>query len=359
MKSIDKYLGAGLARFWPAPASPRQSWRGPVLMIRPGGIGDAVHLIPLIKELKRRHPECPIDILAERRNAGVFNLCPGVRAVYRYDQPGELLRVLRSSYGVVIDTEQWHRLSAVTARMLRAPMKIGLATNERARMFTHPVAYSHNDYEVDTFLRMLAPLGIEEDLHLEGPWLQLSEAACRAAAKLLAADDTRPLIVLFPGASVIERRWGAEKFHAVAKWCQQQGLRIVVVGGKEDVRDAECIVGTLDVLNLAGRTTLEETASVLARAAVIVCGDTGLLHIAVGLDRPTVSLFGPGIASKWAPKGPQHVVLNKKSICSPCTRFGYTPSCPRGVRCMHDISVSEVTLGITKLLPLLASNGNP
>jgi len=52
----------------------------------------------------------------------------------------------------------------------------------------------------------------------------------------------------------------------------------------------------------------------------------------VGLGRPTVSLFGSGIAAKWAPRGPRHVVLNKDLHCSPCTRFGYTPPCPYGTR---------------------------
>jgi len=75
-----------------------------------------------------------------------------------------------------------------------------------------------------------------------------------------------------------------------------------------------------------------------------------VLHIAVGLGVPTVSLFGPGRAKKWAPRGERHVVISKELPCSPCTTFGNTPPCPYNVRCMSDITVDEVVNAVTMLL---------
>ncbi len=83
---------------------------------------------------------------------------------------------------------------------------------------------------------------------------------------------------------------------------------------------------------------------------MLVSGDSGVLHIAVGLNKPTVSLFGPGIAAKWAPRGEKHIVLNHHLDCSPCTRFGYTPSCSHGARCIQDITVEEVFTAVMTLL---------
>ena len=73
-----------------------------------------------------------------------------------------------------------------------------------------------------------------------------------------------------------------------------------------------------------------------------------------GLGVPTVSLFGPGIAKKWAPEGDRHVVLNRHLACSPCTRFGYTPKCPIQAQCMTGISVDDVVAAAGKLLKLQA-----
>lgn len=351
LKSLDHWLGSALARLLPKPSvSSLITQPKFILLIRPGGIGDSVHLVPAIHALRHNFPNVTIDILAERRNAGTFALCPGIRRVLLYDRPGELFKVLRNHYDVIIDTEQWHHLSAIVARLIRAPVKIGFATNERARLFTHGIPYSHDDYEADSFLHLLAPLGITADTCPEGDWLRVPEEAARSVASLIGQELQRSLVVLFPGASIAERRWGTERFRAVTQWCIEQGMRVVVVGGGGDREDGERIITGLNALNLAGRTSLAETAAILERAAVVVSGDSGILHIAVGLGRPTVSLFGSGIAAKWAPRGPRHIVLNKHLPCSPCTRFGTTPPCPHDNRCMREITVNEVTKAIDTVI---------
>jgi len=351
LKKLDGAVGPVVARCLPAPrrdARPLPLAR--LLLIRPGGIGDAVHLVPAVQAIRKNFPQAVIDILAERRNAGAFALCPEIRNVYLYDRPRQMLQVLRNRYDVVIDTEQWHRLSAVIARLVKAPFKIGYATNERVRLFTHAIPYSHDDYEVDSFLRLLGPLGVTKFAPSAEAWLQVPEAARQKVTRLLPDGDERPLVVLFPGASIAERRWGAERFREVAAWSLGRTLRVAVVGGEGDREEGERIAADLPVINLAGLTTLAETAAILERAAVVISGDSGILHIAVGLGRPTVSLFGSGIAAKWAPRGPRHVVLNRNLPCSPCTRFGYTPACPHAARCMREIVVDEVTAGIARLL---------
>jgi len=157
-------------------------------------------------------------------------------------------------------------------------------------------------------------------------------------------------VALFPGASIPERRWGATRFREVAKFLQARGIPVVVVGGRGERDDGESIIDGKYDLNLAGKTSLAETAAIIEISALLVSGDSGVLHIGVGLGKPTVSLFGPGIARKWAPRGDHHIVINKHFLCSPCTRFGYTPLCPINARCMADITVDEVSDAVLQLL---------
>jgi len=103
-------------------------------------------------------------------------------------------------------------------------------------------------------------------------------------------------------------------------------------------------------LNLAGMTSLSESAAIIQKSSLLLSGDSGVLHIAVGLGVPTVSLFGPGRVKKWAPRGDRHIVINKELPCSPCTSFGTTPPCPNKTRCMSDITVDEVVNAVTMLL---------
>ena len=350
MKKLDAWLGKFLVRILPhARLFALEEEYVKILLIRPGGIGDAIHLIPAINLLKAYYPDCTIDVLAESRNQGAFVLCRNIHEVFLYDKPIDLGAVLRRHYDVVVDTEQWHYLSAVVARMIKAPMKIGFGTNNRARMFTHAHAYSHDDYEAESFLRLCEPLGIGR-IPVPERYLELPADACASAGRLLSGCIEAPFVAIFPGASIYERRWGAERFRRVAEMLFSAGIKTVVVGGRDDSRQGDEIIAGGAGINLAGKTSLAETAAVIDRSALLISGDSGVLHMAVGLNKPTVSLFGPGRTRKWAPRGERHVVINRQLPCSPCTTFGTTPACKSDVSCMKTISIEQVVTGAMTLL---------
>lgn len=358
LKITDRIIGVFAARVLKSPVKHAVSHPfTSVLLIRPGGLGDAVHLLFSIRLLKNRYPDAAIDILAERRNASVFGLSPDIRKVLRYDVSSEFAAMLWSPYDIVIDTEQWHRLSAVVARVTKAGLRIGFDTNERRRMFNTSVPYAHDQYEVANFLRLLQPLGITP-VPVTVPWLMVPPTISGNAELLLAPFVKQQFVTIFPGASIPARRWGADRFREVALSLRSKGLGIVVVGGREDCATGDRICADGVGLNLAGKTSLAETAAVIDRSALLISGDSGILHIGVALGKPTVSLFGPGIAAKWAPRGERHIVLNRNLPCSPCTKFGTTPPCPDGVRCMAEITAQEVVAAVERLIfPAEAATG--
>lgn len=319
------------------------------LVIRPGGIGDAVLLAPMLTLLKKACPKANLTVLAERRNAAVFALVPSVDKVMRYDVPRELLATLSGSYDSVIDTEQSHYLSAIIAKLTGAPMTVGFATNKRKRLFSSPVRYVQESYEAESFLALLSPLGIRTPFAVP-PLLLLPHETARWARQLLAKSDISEFVAVFPGASIDERKWGVNNYRELVQRLSVGGVRTIIVGGREDVPSGNEIVSTGGGISLAGQTTLVESAAIVAQSSLLVSGDSGILHIAVGLGIPTVSLFGPGRAKKWAPRGDNHIVVNKHLPCSPCTTFGYTPKCHINARCMADISVDEVEQAVMTLL---------
>ena len=349
MKTLDAIIGRLAVSLLTTPVNFSMPGKmSSILIIRPGGIGDAVLLIPTVHAIKEKYPAAAITILAERRNSQVFALCADVDQVLHYDHPLELLTAIKGTYDVVIDTEQWHRLSAIVARLTRAPVLIGYATNERSRLFDIRIPYSQDDYESECFFNLAAPLGV---LHDQVPerFLEIPAAANANVSRILADLGGSNFVVIFPGASIAERRWGGDRFRQLAILLSSLGIPVVVIGGNVDKEQGEMIVAG-GGLNLAGRTSLVETAAIMDKSALLVSGDSGVLHIAAGLGKPTVSLFGPGRAGKWAPRGERHIVINKELPCSPCTTYGTTPACPIAAQCMRDISVDEVFNAITMQL---------
>ena len=121
------------------------------------------------------------------------------------------------------------------------------------------------------------------------------------------------VVILHPGASTPQRRWPAERFAAVARTLRAGGLRVVLTGTREELAIAERVARVAglpahDVL--AARTTLAELAEITAHARLVVCGDTGVAHLATAYGTPSVVLFGPMSPRLWGPPpGARHVAL--------------------------------------------------
>ncbi|MBP7145901.1 MAG: glycosyltransferase family 9 protein [Acidobacteria bacterium] len=343
-------VGLGLlprARRRPAaPAEPRR-----ILVIRPGGIGDAVLFIPMLQHLRKVWPDVQIDLLAERRNAGVVTGTGLFAEVLLYDKfPGGLARALRGRYDLVIDTEQYHCLSAVVAFLTGAPRRVGFGTNVRRRMLTDELPYDQEVYEVYSFLELArVATGREPEWDPQKPFYPLNAQALDYAGRVLAPLGERPIVAIHPGASIPQRRWDPQRYAALARMLAERGCGVVVLGAASDAATAGLVersLAGLPAVNVAGRCNLLQAAAIVSRVAVYISADSGVLHLAYAVGTPTVHLFGPGVLSKWGPPGSRFRTIAAPVPCSPCTRYGYTPPCCQGVVCMERITPEQVLAAV-------------
>jgi ADP-heptose:LPS heptosyltransferase len=200
------------------------------------------------------------------------------------------------------------------------------------------------------------------DEHEVRRWCRLVDeglgVVCDPDALDLAVPDVEPPVrdvaVVHPGAAFPGRRWPPDRFAAVARHLADAGLPVAVTGGPAE-RDLALAVAEAAGLGeeavLAGRTTSRELAAVVAAARVVVCGDTGVAHLATAYRRPSVVLFGPVSPALWGPPArPQHVVL----------WHGDGTGDPWGTTldpALAAITVEEVTTALDQLLPLASSGG--
>ena len=156
-----------------------------------------------------------------------------------------------------------------------------------------------------------------------------------------------PLAVLGPGAIYgPAKRWEAMRFAELGARLARRG-HAVAVCGTEAERDvcgavADSIAGHVRgagaVASLAGATTLAAQAGVCARAAVAVCNDSGLAHLAAAVGTRTVAIFGSTSSAWTAPLGARVRVVQHAPVCSPC----FQRACRIGFACLTAVSVDEV-----------------
>ncbi len=344
IKLIDKIFGDIFISFLPSKLDKLPDEINKILIIRPGGLGDAILLIPMIKKLQSSLPGIQINILAEKRNYKAFELINLPGDIYNYDNLEDYKYFFKYKYyDLVIDTEQWHRLSSLFARFL-GKYSVGYATNLRKKNFDLRVNYFHSDYEVESFLNMYEKICEKFNISCDRSW-------AIPFIKLNNLKKNNKLVCIFTGASIDYRKWNIQKYAKLIKKLINEGFRISLIGGKEDIEFNEKISALIDIdiENYTGKTTLSETAKIISQSNVLFSTDSGILHLAVALGIKTVSMFGSGIQEKWGPKGEKHIVINKKLDCSPCTRFGNTPKCHKNAECMKNIEIQEVFEAVCKL----------
>ena len=347
LKALDSALGPALCTAFsrsqgtPETRTLRDFPGGRVLVVRPGGIGDAILLLPALRALREAAPGSVVDVLCESRNAPVFELSGIADRVLRADAaPLSTLRALRRGhYAAVLDTEQFHHFSAVLAARTRAPLRVGFnVAPSRLGLYTHTVPYDLQGPEAAQFGRILAAaLGV--------PSVSLlPRAGSIPAERLPLPPDGLPerFVALHPGGSVPCKRWGADRYAALAAALRDRaGLPCVLVGAKEDCAVAATVASASGALDLCGRLDLASTAAVLARAGLLVGPDSGIAHLAVAVGARVVVLFGPSDPLKWGPPPDRGLALRETLPCSPCSMFGYTKPC-RANACMAALTVDRV-----------------
>jgi ADP-heptose:LPS heptosyltransferase len=129
-------------------------------------------------------------------------------------------------------------------------------------------------------------------------------------------------VVVHPGAAFPSRRWPPDRFAAVARRLGAEGYDVVVTGGPDEVALARLVAdeaGLSQAAVLAGRTDLTDLAAQVAAARLVVCGDTGLAHLATAFGTPSVLLFGPMPPQRWGPPadGPHEVIWHGQGVGDP------------------------------------------
>ena len=182
--------------------------------------------------------------------------------------------------------------------------------------------------------------------------VSVSDRDRMAADTLLAREgvqEGRPFVAFAVGANWPNKRWPVEHFAALAdRLYHAHYVPVLVGGGRLDATLAEDILRASEIppVNLVGRTNLKQLAHVFTRAALVLGGDTGPVHLAAGLRVPTVMLMGPTDANR---NGPYGQLQNAIEVDRPC-RGCWKRACPKGLDCLAAIPVDAVAAKIGAVL---------
>ncbi len=261
-----------------------------ILFITATRVGDAVLSTGLLAHLLRLHPEARITVACGPAAAGVFDRMPRRERTLlvdkrRHDLHWPLLwwQTVRTTWDLVVDLRGSVLSYLIPARQ-RAILRGGRRPGHKL-------------------------LHLSGALHLAPPPQPACWTAPEDQAKADALLPPGPLIGLGPTANWSGKVWPPTRFAALFQAVRDQalpGARAVVLAGPgaaEAAMAAPLLAALPDAVDLTGRLTLPEASACLARCALFIGNDSGLMHLAAAAGTPTLGLFGPTPASEYAPAG--------------------------------------------------------
>lgn len=343
-----------------------------ILLIKPSAVGDIVHTLPVLVKLRARYPDARIDWLVTPENADLVRYHPALTDVVRFDRRRfarfgrewaattgmfKLLRTLRrAKYDLVVDLHGQLR-SALFVMATGSATRVGFErTREGAWLvYSHHITLLTREvHAVDRYLWLGHVLGFDGD-HPDFRIYQPAEVGERLEAMLAAkGSGGRPLAVLVPGTVWETKHWRVAGFADVGRQLRARGFDVVLAGSAKDrPRSHEAAALCPGAVDLAGQTTLGEMVELIRRADLCVTNDSGSMHLAVALERPVVSVFGPTSPVLTGPYGRPEAVVRAGVSCSPCL-LRKLSRCPHNHVCMEQVTAAMVVERIDQVLSAAA-----
>lgn len=363
-----------------------------ILVIQMVDIGDVILSSPFLRELRRNMPCARIVLVVQPNMINLVEKCPYVDEVlffnwrsiknYKTAFHGHIVWWLQTILLTVRNLWKYHfdlaislhwnndpNLAASIILMFTsgAPQRIAYLDEhdgkrrhelmDLSRLITHGPFRSFPKHESELQLDILRFLGINSiDNSVEVWTTEEDEGFMRQVLERYNLSDSNICIAIAPGSRWAYRRWPASRFIELGKWLQEKyEAYILILAGKSELSLGALIEKELKkdrTINLTGKTTLREMASVLRSCKLFIGNDSGPMHMAAAVGVPVVGLFSSGEYERFIPWGTDHEVIRLGLSCNPCSE-----NCKfEEARCILGITVSQVKKVLIKKLKLIQRN---
>lgn len=351
--NYKKYSGIPFWRETPTP-DPRYKR---ILIVRTDRIGDLLLSTPVIKALRDSYPNAYIAVMVSPYAKDIVEGNPYCDGIISYDKEGKhksWQRTLKFSrnlkkkkFDLAVILHPTNRVHWV-AFLAGIPKRVGYG-RKCGFLLTDKIKHSKHlgeKHELEYNLDLIRYLGIHpKDKSLFMPLNPDSQKQIEELFEELGINNNDRLLAIHPGASCSSKIWQNSRFAEVAdKLIEKYGFKVLVVSGLKDIPLARNVIKLMryPAIDLAGKTSVSQLASVLKRCQLFISNDSGPVHIASALGVPVISIFGrsqKGLGPKrWGPLGEKNKVLHKEVGCIECLAH----NCLKNFECLKAITVDDV-----------------
>ena len=329
-----------------------------ILIIQTAFLGDVILITPLIRAFKQTFPEADIDVLVVPQYGSILNNNPNIRRVIGFDKRNNKLKAFwrtarilrRNKYDLAVAP---HSSVTTAYLMLLAGIKqrAGFDRWHASKYLTIKVPHRDGVHKIERLLELVKPFSgeafpIQTEIFPGAP----EEKRANEILKEYKSGGKK-IITIAPGSVWFTKRWPEEHYTELAKTLYEKDFGLVFVGAPDEREICERIIKNsgIKAVNTAGETSILESAAIIGQSDLMICNDSGPLHMANAMQTDVFAFFGPTTRKfGYYPFRENDKVFEIELECRPCGSHG-SSECPlKHFECMRKISPQSVIKEINK-----------
>ena len=303
-----------------------------ILLVQTSWLGDTILSTPVISGIKIIHPDAELWMMTTPLASALIERDPLLAGVLTYDKRNKdsglsgffrmLGRIRQLKFDVVYSLHKSYR-TALLLRLCGIPLRIGFSDAKLRFLYQQTYRRNSGDHDVVRNLSLLSGEISQEAQDKELRLFPPEDSAVNQAVHSVLSPIER-YAVLVPGSAWETKMWPWQGYREVAKYLMKKGLQVILLGDQSEKPVNEKVAKGLDVINLAGKTTVSDAMYVIHKAGLVVCNDSMALHLASAFKVPNVAVFcSTSPAFGFGPWQNNAIVVEREDLdCKPCAPHG-------------------------------------
>jgi ADP-heptose:LPS heptosyltransferase len=314
------------------------------LIIRFSSIGDIVLTSPVARCLKNQFPEAEIHYLTKKRNADLLQANPYIDKIqFLEDSLSKTIAELKAeNYDYIIDLHNNLRSLRVKLGLKVKSFSFNKLNIQKLLLTLFKIDILPKCHIVDRNLATLSTFGVSDDRKGLDHFISIED---EFSINELPENFRNGYVAIVLAGTYATKRMPVEKYRSLIS---NTKFSFVLLGGKSERQLADQVLewNTGNVVNFTGKLRINQSASLVKNARLVISNDTGLMHIAAAYHKKILSVWGntaPELGMSPYMPGEGSEILEVKGLpCRPCSKLGYHKCPKKHFRCMNDLPEERI-----------------